>query len=98
LVENGRPCPDHDILTTVKIKKTNDNASCTRHFRKEFNNISDWLCGCEVSNKFFCWSCLLFSTTKKTVWNNQRYNDLNHLNTAVKKHFYHRPLLELIHY
>ncbi|XP_060864313.1 zinc finger MYM-type protein 1-like [Metopolophium dirhodum] len=85
LVQNGRPCPDLDILTTVKIKKTTDNTSCTRHFRKELYNISDWLCGCEISNKFFCWSCLLFST-KKTVWNNQGYDDLNHLNTAVKKH------------
>ncbi|XP_022182214.1 zinc finger MYM-type protein 1-like [Myzus persicae] len=48
LVENSRPCPDLDILTTVKIKKTGvDNTSCTRHFR---------------------------------------YDDLNHLNTAVKKH------------
>lgn len=41
LVENGRPCPDLDILTTVKIKKTVDNTSCTRHFCKELYNISD---------------------------------------------------------
>lgn len=84
IIENGRPCPDMHILTPVKLKKTEENI-CTRHFRKELYNISDWLCGCDVANKFFCWSCLLFST-KKNVWNNQGYDDLNHLNTAVKKH------------
>lgn len=67
------------------MKKTDDNTWWTRHFREELYNISDWLCGCELSNKFVCWSCLLFST-KKTVCNNQGYDDLNHLNTAVKKH------------
>lgn len=85
LIDQGRPCPDLDISTKVKIKKTVDNMLCTRHFRKELYNISDWLCGCGVSNKFFCWPCLLFST-KKTVWNNRGYDDLNHLNTAVKNH------------
>lgn len=50
LVENG---PDHNILTTVKIKKTVDNTSCTLHFCQELYNIPDWLCGCEVLNAFF---------------------------------------------
>lgn len=84
VIKNGRPCPDLNILTSIKIKKTT-NDICTRHFRTELYNISDWLCGCDVSNKFFCWPCLLFST-KKNVWNDQGYDDLNHLNTAVKKH------------
>ncbi|KAJ4451822.1 hypothetical protein ANN_03296, partial [Periplaneta americana] len=72
-------------FTEGKCGATGTGRGFERHFRKELYEISNWLCGCDVVNRFYCWTCLLFST-KKTVWNQQGYGDLNHLNTAVKKH------------
>ena len=67
VIDNGRPCSNLTMSTCVKGKSC-AGKGFERHFRKELYEISDWLCGCDVVNKFYCWTCLLFST-KKSVWN-----------------------------
>ncbi|KAK9732370.1 hypothetical protein QE152_g12861 [Popillia japonica] len=56
---NGRPLPELSLRQTSKDK----NKEVHRNFRKEMYDLADWICGCEVSNVFYCFVCLLFFET-----------------------------------
>ena len=65
--------------------------SKTREFKRSFKHEIylkyDWVCGCSVTNRLFCFPCLLFSgKCSESSWTNAGIADLSHLPQKVKKH------------
>ena len=60
IVNNGRPAPPAEHKTKTE--------RYTKHFCISQYEKIDWLVGCEITNKRYCWPCLLFSN-KHEVWN-----------------------------
>ncbi len=77
VVKIGRSCP---MLKLVSKEKT-----YSRKFHAEVYEKNQWLCGCAIKDKLFCFPCVLFNTSK-TVWNTDGYGDLKHLSSAIQKH------------
>ena len=79
----GRPVPN------VFIKQTTNSRGKVyeRKFNPEmYNNIENhWLCGCEETNRLYCFPCLLFSTAN-SPWVTEGVNDLSHLTMKMNKH------------
>ncbi|XP_031337552.1 uncharacterized protein LOC116166657 isoform X1 [Photinus pyralis] len=79
--KGGRPIPDLQISST--------SASKTRTYRRVFNrNIYEkyeWMCGCSVTNKLFCFMCLIFKE-EVSAWNTKGLDDLKHMAERAKKH------------
>ena len=58
--ETGHPLPSlPGLQQTLKLK---NRADSYRKFNVEYYKKVDWLFGCEVTNKLFCFACLLSST------------------------------------
>lgn len=80
---NGRPNP---MLNIVQVTKTKN-----RDFKRVFNpNIYEntpWICGCEETNRLYCFPCLLFAKqTCEPSWVKFGVADLVHLQSKIKKH------------
>ena len=70
ILKKGRPIPDlKNLLQTTGRKKVN------RYFHKEWYTRKEWLCGCALRNRLFCYPCLLFSTSDN-VWTKTGFCDL----------------------
>lgn len=79
----GRPTPN---LNIIQIKKTKVR-EFKRNFNKEVYLKHDWLCGCDKTNRFFCFPCLLFCRTSgDKSWSQNGINDLAHLNDKINSH------------
>ena len=74
MIKVGRPTPD------LKTKATN------RLFRTEWYKDFDWLCGSKVSQKLYCWPCLLFQPTASQSWTITGYGNLKNLKSDSKYH------------
>lgn len=70
---SGRPLPELKIRQTSKDK----NKEVNRYFRKNMYELSDWICGCEVTNAFYYFVCLIFSND--ILWCKNGVTDLKHL-------------------
>ena len=68
-----------NLLQTTGRKKVN------RSFYKEWYTRKEWLCGCALRNRLFCYPCLLFSTNDN-VWTKTRFCDLKNLPRSLSKH------------
>lgn len=80
---NARPLPELSLRQTSKDK----NKEVHRNFRKGMYDLADWICGCEVSNAFYCFVCLLFSKdSSDSLWCKSGVKDLKHLKEKMKKH------------
>ncbi|KAK0139561.1 Zinc finger MYM-type protein 1 [Merluccius polli] len=79
LINNGRPIPELTGLLQTTGQKV------TRSFQPEWYNRKDWLCGCSIRNRLFCYPCLLFSTCDN-VWTNMGFCDLKNLPRSLSKH------------
>ena len=78
IIARGRPTPDlKDLLQTSERKN--------RSFQKEWYSRKEWLCGCALKNRLFCFPCLLFSTTNN-VWTKTGFFDLKNLPRSLSKH------------
>ena len=78
IIARGRPTPDlKDLLQTSERKN--------RSFQKEWYSRKEWLCGCALKNRLFCFPCLLFSTTSN-VWTKTGFFDLKNLPRSLSKH------------
>ena len=72
VIKNGRPTPElPDLMQTCTVK----GQKITCSFQKDWYTRKDWLCGCALKKRLYCFPCLLFfgtsSTSKgktKTVW------------------------------
>ncbi|XP_076330811.1 zinc finger MYM-type protein 1-like [Tachypleus tridentatus] len=81
-IVQGKPRPSLPSLVSTHKDKKNEYV---RHFSESHYDAIEWLTGCKIRFKLFCWPCLLFSTEKR-VGNQQGYTDLNHLPAALQKH------------
>ncbi|XP_030759734.1 zinc finger MYM-type protein 1-like [Sitophilus oryzae] len=77
----GRPLPE----LTLKQVTQDKNKSVNRYFKKTMYDLCDFICGCKDRNMFFCFPCLLFSSTND-VWCKTGVTDLKHLKEKIKKH------------
>ncbi|XP_077298648.1 zinc finger MYM-type protein 1-like [Arctopsyche grandis] len=82
IIKDGKPCPSLPNLSSLHKEKTK---VYTRHFCVSNYKKFEWITGCEIRSKLFCWPCLLFSKDIN-VWNKEGFADLNHLTAALKKH------------
>ena len=83
IVTNGKPKPD--MSTSLSCSFNHKGRKINRKFsNNRFETIS-WLTGCTVTNKLYCWPCLLLNP-QSNVWNAKGYSDLNHLTRAAQKH------------
>lgn len=82
IIKIGKPRPP---LPNLSMKHKDNKCEYTRHFSFSTYERTEWLTGCEVKSRLFCWPCLLFSK-ESSVWNKSGFADLNHLITALKKH------------
>ena len=82
VVSGSMPRPTLDNLVS---KHKDKKSEYTRHFSISHYEKIEWLTGCELKSKLFCWPCLLFSR-EICVWNNQGFCDLNHLTCSTQKH------------
>ncbi|KAL4098036.1 hypothetical protein QTP88_022708 [Uroleucon formosanum] len=78
----GRPTPN---LIIVKESKGKD-----RTFKRNFNidtyDKNDWICGCDITNKLFCFPCVIFNRSNEMSWSKIGIDDLSHLSAKIKSH------------
>lgn len=77
----GRPLPE----LTLKQVTQDKNKSVNRYFKKTMYDLCDFICGCKEKDMFFCFPCLLFSSSSD-FWSKTGINDLKHLKEKIKKH------------
>ena len=58
----------------------------TRKFNVSTYENYDWVCGCEETNRLYCFPCLLFAAEKDGTWTNMGFSDLGHLKQKLSKH------------
>lgn len=69
----------------LKIKTKVGNKECHRYFDSKYYEQYEWMTGCPILNKLFCFPCLLFCQDQNT-WTTTGYCDLNNLITALSRH------------
>lgn len=74
--ELGRPIPD------LNIQKTQSGR--LRKFNKNVYLKNNWLCGCNLSNKLFCFVCVLFGGEES--WTQKGIDDIVHIWEKMKTH------------
>ncbi|XP_058865016.1 uncharacterized protein LOC117964775 isoform X1 [Acipenser ruthenus] len=77
IVKQGRLTPALEI-----VKK---DGRRTRQFQPSWYGVHKWLTGSAVTNKLYCWPCLLLST-KKHIWANEGYCDWKNLSRSASLH------------
>ena len=80
MIEKGRPTPDLAI--------TQKNKSFTRRFHLREYEATKWLAGSAVTNRLYCWPCLLFNPVAvgSLRWTKEGYSDLKNIKSAIAKH------------
>ena len=74
IICKGRPTP----VLKNKIK--------TRTFKKKWYKDIDWLSGSSVTEKLYCWPCLLFKPKDNQSWTGAGYNNFKNILTDCKHH------------
>ena len=83
--EKGRPTPDLNLVQTTACKGKERN----RKFHSEVYEKYNWVCGCELTNRLYCFHCLLFASGKDSssdTWTKTGFRDLGHLKQKMDKH------------
>ncbi|GBL86441.1 Zinc finger MYM-type protein 1 [Araneus ventricosus] len=78
-----RPTPSLNLIQVTKCK--------TRDFKREFKSDlcekCSWICGCESTNRLFCFPCLLLAKQNgDSSWVSYGVAYLSHLTQKMKKH------------
>jgi hypothetical protein len=83
LKNSGRPVPKLNVVQEQKQQKNKVQlpAELIRLFIKK---KTPWICGCEETNAYFCFVCLLFGGDDK--WTKKGVCDLKHLVTKINNH------------
>ena len=58
----------------------------TRTFQKKGYEQIDWLCGSSITEKLYCWPCLLFKQKTNQSWTDTGYNNFKNILTDYKHH------------
>lgn len=77
IMQGGRPTLEFNIHYKAK--------SCVKCCSSNLFINNEWLTGWLYTQKFHCWSCLLFSKSKND-WNSTGYNDMDNRHKVIKKH------------
>lgn len=78
----GAPRP----ILNISQPDKNGSRVFNRKFSEKHYDFAKWLCGCDKSNAFFCFVCLLCSPRVDAAWTINGVTDLKHLKEKVKKH------------
>ena len=81
----GRPTPQIEI---TQVTKTSSRVF-KRVFKNDIYDKTEWICGCNVKNRLFCFPCLIFErnhTKADQGWVKNGIADLSHLSQKIKKH------------
>lgn len=78
----GRPTP---VLIINKETKCKDKI-IRRTFNRDIYDRSYWICGCDVTNKLYCFPCILFNRSNEMNWYKHGVDDLGHLAGKIKVH------------
>lgn len=78
----GRPQPLINLVQTSKCNGKDIN----RKFNPEVYEKYEWLCGCEITNRLYCFPCLMFASEKDGTWTNNGCGDVGHLKQKITKH------------
>ncbi|GBP65310.1 hypothetical protein EVAR_48016_1 [Eumeta japonica] len=87
LKAKGPPRPEIALTQKCRTK----TKTFTRAFESKQYIKTPWLCGCEDSNKLFCFPCLVFGASTgaggggESIWTDTGVDDLAHLSIKVKK-------------
>ena len=74
IIRKGRPTP----VLKNKVK--------TRTFQKKWYDDIDWLCGSSITEKLYCWPCLLFKPKATQSWTGAGYSNFRNILTDCKHH------------
>lgn len=81
--ESGKPTP----VLNLNQESTSKARTFKRAFNVDIYSKKTWICGCEDTNKLFCFPCLLFAGEKgDPAWVKNGVSDLAHLTQKIKKH------------
>ncbi|KAL9699115.1 hypothetical protein quinque_002556 [Culex quinquefasciatus] len=83
VIERGRPTPPLPLLAKECRYK---GKAFTRRFKSENYMRYNWLSGCELENKLFCWPCFVFSSDPSDTWGYKGFDGLSNFSNSVKTH------------
>jgi hypothetical protein len=89
--QKGRPTPDVEIKFSSSKSRTYN-----RVFNQNIYNKHEWMCGCPVINKLFCFVCLLLKKNA-SAWTKGGVDDLKHMAERAKKTRSFRRPSECVH-
>ena len=69
----GRPTPEIDLCT----KGQSHGREYIRRFKSSTYNDYDWLCGCEETNRLYCFPCILYGGSKE--WTDTGVSNISNL-------------------
>lgn len=81
LLEQGRP----EKILNLNVTKKKGKHSYQVHFKKSWFDSYKWLCSSLVSQKVYCWPCLLFSN-KSSGFNREGFSDFLNITRSLSKH------------
>lgn len=76
----GRQKPELNIECTSKSR----GKAYVRKFNVNIYSKYSWICGCDIKNKLFCFTCVLFGGD--VHWTSHGVSDLTHLSEKAKAH------------
>src|SRR3978361_1003753 len=79
----GRPTPYINLVQITKCKTRESKRALKNYIYAEHN----WLCGCSVANRLFCFPCILFGRlcVAESSWVSADVADLSHLEQKDEK-------------
>lgn len=78
----GRPLPLIKLVQNSKCRGKEVN----RKFNSDVYDKFEWVCGCDITNRLYCFPCLLFASEKDGTWTKSGCGDLAHLKQKLTKH------------
>lgn len=76
----GREMPDLNITKQTQ----SDKNSRSRKFNPVLYNKNNWICGCDVTNRMYCFPCVLYGGEEH--WGEKGVDDLIHIWEKIKSH------------
>ena len=81
----GRQTPEITLVNKIHPLLRNPKGYLCK-FNSKVYDCYDWLTACDKRNKLFCFPCLLFCHSTKSVWTSGGYENLSNLGSVASKH------------
>ncbi|KAL1491330.1 hypothetical protein ABEB36_011941 [Hypothenemus hampei] len=79
----GRDMPDLNI-TKYSLSQNDKGTPRSRKFNRTLYAKNSWICGCEETNKMYCFPCVLYGGDE--YWSEKGVDDLIHVWEKIKSH------------